>query len=78
MTDVEGVRIWLNRVLPQMIGEYCPPYSLFFCISSGPCGRFYVLASSVISVLAFFLKAFGKIRPIFRERVTDQRQVTVD
>jgi ABC-type multidrug transport system fused ATPase/permease subunit len=76
MTDVEGVRNLVGTGFAQMIGGILTAIiSLFLLISISPMMTLYVLAPVVIFGLVS-LKAFGKIRPIFRERGKINAQVT--
>jgi ABC-type multidrug transport system fused ATPase/permease subunit len=76
MTDVEGVRNLVGTGFAQMIGGILTAIiSLFLLISISPMMTIYVLAPVVIFGLVS-LKAFGKIRPIFRERGKINAQVT--
>lgn len=76
MTDVEGVRNLVGTGFAQMIGGILTAViSLFLLISISPMMTLYVLAPVVIFGLVS-LKAFGKIRPIFRERGKINAQVT--
>jgi ABC-type multidrug transport system fused ATPase/permease subunit len=76
MTDVEGVRNLVGTGFAQMIGGVLTAIiSLFLLISISPMMTLYVLAPVVIFGLVS-LKAFGKIRPIFRERGKINAQVT--
>ena len=76
MTDVEGVRNLVGTGFAQMIGGILTAFiSLFLLISISPMMTLYVLAPVVIFGLVS-LKAFGRIRPIFRERGKINAQVT--
>ncbi|WP_192349133.1 ABC transporter ATP-binding protein [Algoriphagus sp. Y33] len=76
MTDVEGVRNLVGTGFAQMIGGLLTAViSLFLLISISPMMTLYVLLPVVIFGLVS-LKAFGKIRPIFRERGKINAQVT--
>ncbi len=76
MTDVEGVRNLVGTGFAQMIGGILTAViSLFLLISISPMMTLYVLLPVVVFGLVS-LKAFGKIRPIFRERGKINAQVT--
>jgi len=76
MTDVEGVRNLVGTGFAQMIGGILTSFiSLFLLISISPKMTLFVLAPVVIFGLVS-LKAFSKIRPIFRERGKINAQVT--
>jgi ABC-type multidrug transport system fused ATPase/permease subunit len=76
MTDVEGVRNLVGTGFAQMIGGILTSViSLFLLISISPLMTLYVLVPVAIFGLVS-LKAFGKIRPIFRERGKINAQVT--
>lgn len=76
MTDVEGVRNLVGTGFAQMIGGVLTAViSLFLLISISPTMTLYVLLPVVVFGLVS-LKAFGKIRPIFRERGKINAQVT--
>lgn len=76
MTDVEGVRNLVGTGFAQMIGGILTSIiSLFLLISISPKMTLFVLAPVAIFGLVS-LKAFGKIRPIFRERGKINAQVT--
>jgi subfamily B ATP-binding cassette protein MsbA len=76
MTDVEGVRNLVGTGFAQMIGGVLTAViSLVLLISISPMMTLYVLLPVVIFGLVS-LKAFGKIRPIFRERGKINAQVT--
>ncbi|MEB2782943.1 ABC transporter ATP-binding protein [Algoriphagus sp. C2-6-M1] len=76
MTDVEGVRNLVGTGFAQMVGGVLTAViSLFLLISISPMMTLYVLLPVVIFGLVS-LKAFGKIRPIFRERGKINAQVT--
>lgn len=76
MTDVEGVRNLVGTGFAQMIGGVLTAIiSLFLLINISPMMTLYVLAPVVIFGL-ISLKAFGRIRPIFRERGKINAQVT--
>ena len=76
MTDVEGVRNLVGTGLVQLVGGTLTSVaSLILLIRISPMMTLYVLAP--ISIFAFIaLKAFGYIRPIFRERGVLNAQVT--
>ncbi|WP_297335304.1 ABC transporter ATP-binding protein [Algoriphagus sp.] len=76
MTDVEGVRNLVGTGFAQMIGGIITAViSLVLLISISPMMTLYVLVPVAIFGLVS-LKAFGKIRPIFRERGKINAQVT--
>jgi len=76
MTDVEGVRNLVGTGLVQMIGgTLTSVISLFLLIRISPAMTAYVLIPIVIFGLVA-LKAFGFIRPIFRERGKINAEVT--
>ncbi|GMQ29640.1 ABC transporter ATP-binding protein [Algoriphagus confluentis] len=76
MTDVEGVRNLVGTGFAQMIGGVLTAViSLVLLISISPLMTLYVLVPVAIFGLVS-LKAFGKIRPIFRERGKINAQVT--
>lgn len=76
MTDVEGVRNLVGTGFAQMIGGILTAIiSLGLLISISPMMTLYVLLPVLIFGLVS-LKAFGKIRPIFRERGKINAQVT--
>ncbi|MBW8050524.1 MAG: ABC transporter ATP-binding protein [Cytophagales bacterium] len=76
MTDVEGVRNLVGTGLVQMIGgTLTSVISLFLLIKISPAMTAYVLVPVVIFGLVA-LKAFGFIRPIFRERGKINAEVT--
>lgn len=76
MTDVEGVRNLVGTGFAQMIGGVLTAViSLFLLIRISPMMTLYVLLPVVVFGLVS-LKAFGKIRPIFRERGKINAQVT--
>lgn len=76
MTDVEGVRNLVGTGFAQMIGGILTAViSLVLLISISPMMTLYVLLPVVIFGL-ISLKAFGRIRPIFRERGKINAQVT--
>ena len=68
MTDVEGVRNIVGTGLVQLIGgTLTAVLSLFLLIRISPMMTVYVLVP--VAIFGFIsLKAFGYIRPIFRER----------
>ncbi len=76
MTDVEGVRNLVGTGLVQLVGGTLTSVaSLILLIRISPMMTLYVLAP--VSIFAFIaLKAFGYIRPIFRERGVLNAQVT--
>jgi len=76
MTDVEGVRNLVGTGLVQLVGgTLTSVVSLFLLIRISPMMTLYVLVP--VSIFAFIaLKAFGYIRPIFRERGVLNAQVT--
>jgi subfamily B ATP-binding cassette protein MsbA len=76
MTDVEGVRNLVGTGFAQMVGGILTAIiSLALLISISPMMTLYVLLPVVVFGLVS-LKAFGKIRPIFRERGKINAQVT--
>lgn len=76
MTDVEGVRNLVGTGFAQMVGGILTAViSLVLLISISPMMTLYVLLPVVIFGLVS-LKAFGRIRPIFRERGKINAQVT--
>jgi len=76
MTDVEGVRNLVGTGFAQMIGGgLAAIISLTLLISISPSMTAFVLLPVLIFGLVS-LKAFGKIRPIFRERGKINAQVT--
>ncbi|WP_026969859.1 ABC transporter ATP-binding protein [Algoriphagus terrigena] len=76
MTDVEGVRNLVGTGFAQMVGGILTAIiSLVLLISISPMMTLYVLLPVVIFGLVS-LKAFAKIRPIFRERGKINAQVT--
>jgi ABC-type multidrug transport system fused ATPase/permease subunit len=76
MTDVEGVRNLVGTGFAQMIGGILTAIiSLALLISISPLMTVYVLLPVLVFGLVS-LKAFGKIRPIFRERGKINAQVT--
>lgn len=76
MSDVEGVRNLVGTGFAQMIGGVLTAViSLILLISISPMMTLYVLLPVAIFGLVS-LKAFGKIRPIFRERGKINAQVT--
>ena len=76
MSDVEGVRNLVGTGFAQMIGGILTSViSLVLLISISPLMTLYVLVPVAIFGLVS-LKAFGKIRPIFRERGKINAQVT--
>lgn len=76
MTDVEGVRNLVGTGFAQMIGGILTAaISLGLLIYISPLMTLYVLVPVII--FGFIsLKAFGKIRPIFRERGKINAEVT--
>ncbi|GAB3020574.1 ABC transporter ATP-binding protein [Cyclobacterium sediminis] len=76
MTDVEGVRNLVGTGLAQMVGGLLTSIiSLVLLIYISPKMTLYVLVPVIIfGVIS--LKAFGKIRPIFRERSKINADVT--
>ncbi|MDN3670959.1 ABC transporter ATP-binding protein [Echinicola jeungdonensis] len=76
MTDVEGVRNLVGTGLAQMVGGVLTSIiCLVLLIIISPMMTLYVLVPVVIFGL-ISLKAFGKIRPIFRERGKINADVT--
>ncbi|WP_215223855.1 ABC transporter ATP-binding protein [Echinicola shivajiensis] len=76
MTDVEGVRNLVGTGLAQMVGGILTSIiCLGLLIYISPMMTLYVLVPVVIFGL-ISLKAFGRIRPIFRERGKINAQVT--
>ncbi|MBD8490660.1 ABC transporter ATP-binding protein [Echinicola sp. CAU 1574] len=76
MTDVEGVRNLVGTGLAQMIGGILTSIiCLGLLIYISPLMTLYVLVPVVVFGL-ISLKAFSKIRPIFRERGKINAQVT--
>lgn len=76
MTDVEGVRNLVGTGLAQMVGGILTSIvCLFLLISISPMMTLYVLVPvAIFGIIS--LKAFGKIRPIFRERGKINAEVT--
>ncbi len=76
MTDVEGVRNLVGTGLVQLVGGTLTAIiSLFLLIRINATMTFFVLVP--VAIFAFVaLKAFGKIRPIFRERGKLNAEVT--
>ncbi|MDH5475440.1 MAG: ABC transporter ATP-binding protein/permease [Cyclobacteriaceae bacterium] len=76
MSDVEGVRNLVGTGLVQLFGGILTSViSLFLLISISPMMTLYVLAPvAIFGVIS--LKAFGYIRPIFRERSKINAEVT--
>jgi ABC-type multidrug transport system fused ATPase/permease subunit len=76
MSDVEGVRNLVGTGLVQLVGgSITAIISLVLLIRISPMMTFYVLVP--VGVFAFIaMKAFGKIRPIFRERGVINAEVT--
>lgn len=76
MTDVEGVRNLVGTGLVQLVGGLLTSViSLFLLINISPMMTVYVLIPVVIFGL-IAMKAFGYIRPIFRERGKINAEVT--
>lgn len=76
MSDVEGVRNLVGTGLVQLVGGLLTAViSLFLLISISPMMTLYVLVPVAIFAL-ISLKAFGYIRPIFRERGKINAEVT--
>ncbi|AGA79172.1 ABC-type bacteriocin/lantibiotic exporter with N-terminal double-glycine peptidase domain [Echinicola vietnamensis DSM 17526] len=76
MTDVEGVRNLVGTGLAQMVGGVLTSViCLGLLIYISPMMTLYVLVPVIIFGL-ISLKAFGKIRPIFRERGKINAEVT--
>lgn len=76
MTDVEGVRNLVGTGLAQMVGGVLTAIiCLVLLIIISPLMTLYVLVPVAIFGL-ISLKAFGKIRPIFRERGVINAEVT--
>jgi len=76
MTDVEGVRNLVGTGLAQMVGGILTSIAcLVILITISPMMTLYVLVP--VAIFGFIsLKAFGKIRPIFRERGKINADVT--
>ena len=76
MSDVEGVRNLVGTGLVQLVGGTLTAIlSLFLLIRISPLMTVYVLVP--VGIFAFVaLKAFGYIRPIFRERGIINAEVT--
>ena len=76
MTDVEGVRNLVGTGLVQLVGGVLTSViCLFFLFSiSWKMTLFVMIPVAVFGLIA--LKAFGKIRPIFRERGAINAEVT--
>jgi subfamily B ATP-binding cassette protein MsbA len=76
MTDVEGVRNLVGTGLAQMIGGVLTSVvCLILLITISPLMTLYVLVPvAIFGVIS--LRAFGKIRPIFRERGKINAEVT--
>ena len=76
MSDVEGVRNLVGTGLVQLFGGILTAViSLFLLINISPMMTLYVLVPiSIFGVIS--LKAFGYIRPIFRERRIINAEVT--
>lgn len=76
MTDVEGVRNLVGTGLAQMVGGILTSaVCLIILITISPMMTLYVLVPVAIFGL-ISLKAFGRIRPIFRERGKINAEVT--
>lgn len=76
MTDVEGVRNLVGTGLAQLVGGVLTSIiCLVLLIMISPLMTLYVLVPVAIFGL-ISLKAFGKIRPIFRERGVINAEVT--
>jgi ABC-type multidrug transport system fused ATPase/permease subunit len=76
MTDVEGVRNLVGTGFAQMVGGVLTAVvSLVLLLYISPLMTLYVLAPVIVFGL-ISLKAFGKIRPIFRERGKINAEVT--
>src|SRR5690554_4152253 len=76
MTDVEGVRNLVGTGLAQMVGGVLTSViCLVLLIMISPLLTLYVLVPVAVFGL-ISLKAFGKIRPIFRERGVINAEVT--
>lgn len=76
MSDVEGVRNLVGTGFAQMIGGILTAViSLILLISISPMMTLYVLVPVIVFGVVS-LKAFGEIRPIFRERGKINAQVT--
>ncbi len=76
MTDVEGVRNLVGTGLVQLVGGILTSViSIFFLIKMNPIMTALTLVP--VSIFGFVaLKAFGRIRPIFRERGKINAEVT--
>lgn len=76
MNDVEGVRNLVGTGLVQLVGGTLTAIiSVFFLVSMNPTmTALTIVPISIFAVVA--LKAFGKIRPIFRERGKLNAEVT--
>jgi ABC-type multidrug transport system fused ATPase/permease subunit len=76
MTDVEGVRNLVGTGLVQLVGGVLTAViCLFFLLSiSWKMTLFVLVPVAIFGVIA--MKAFGKIRPIFRERGAINAEVT--
>lgn len=76
MTDVEGVRNLVGTGLVQLVGGTLTAIiSLFLLINISAAMTFFVLVP--VGIFAFIaLKAFGRIRPIFRDRGKLNAEVT--
>ena len=76
MTDVEGVRNLVGTGLVQLVGGTITAIaSLFLLINISPWMTLYTLVPVAIFAIVA-LKAFGKIRPIFRTRGVINAEVT--
>lgn len=76
MTDVEGVRNLIGTGLVQLIGgTLTSVVSLVLLIKISPIMTLYVLVPIIIFAI-IALKAFGFIRPIFKERSIINAEVT--
>lgn len=76
MTDVEGVRNIVGTGLVQLVGgTFTAIVALFFLIAINPWMTLFVLVP--VALFGFIaLKAFGYIRPIFRDRGKINAEVT--
>jgi subfamily B ATP-binding cassette protein MsbA len=76
MTDVEGVRNLIGTGLVQLIGgTLTSVVSLILLIKISPIMTLYVLVPVIIFAI-IALKAFGYIRPIFKDRAVINAEVT--
>ena len=76
MSDVEGVRNLVGTGLVQLVGGLITAViSLFLLINISPMMTLYVLVPVIIFGI-ISMKAFGYIRPIFRERGKINAEVT--